>query len=204
MSRLAPTALAALAALGALAVAGAQPVLSAAAAANEALLADWDPIEVIDSRFEALVGDGDRRLKQVAYLDGARTEGVSWVWALGALTFTSGNCPTPGDWDATFLVGTGGPKRPRGATPLLAPSNHSNGQVVDGTGSAWVTCETTGRQLARVQVDELGHFVSKTKLVGEYQGQPLNSPNDAVFHSDGSIWFTDPQCGAPPARRARR
>lgn len=163
-----------------------------AAAANAELLADWDPIEVIDPSFLELVGP-ERRLRQVAYLEGARTEGVSWVWEVGALTFTSGNCPTPGDWDATFIVGTGGQKRPRGATPLLAPSNHSNGQVVDNTGKAWVSCETTGRQLSLVSVDELGHFVSKRTLVNSYNGKPLNSPNDAVFHSDGSIWFTDPQ-----------
>jgi gluconolactonase len=34
-----------------------------------------------------------------------------------------------------------------------------------------------------------------TVICDRYQGKRLNSPNDLVVKSDGSIWFTDPQFG---------
>jgi len=36
-----------------------------------------------------------------------------------------------------------------------------------------------------------------TVLSDSYNGNPLNSPNDVVVKSDGSIWFTDPTFGHP-------
>ena len=47
-----------------------------------------------------------------------------------------------------------------------------------------------------------------TVLADNYNGQPLNSPNDMRRHPDGSIWFTDPYYGAQlaeghPDRRRR-
>ena len=39
------------------------------------------------------------------------------------------------------------------------------------------------------------HDGSITVLASHYQGKRLNSPNDAVVKSDGSIWFTDPAYG---------
>ena len=35
-----------------------------------------------------------------------------------------------------------------------------------------------------------------TVIADNYNGQPLNSPNDIAPHKDGSIWFTDPYYGA--------
>ena len=32
-------------------------------------------------------------------------------------------------------------------------------------------------------------------MVDNFEGKPLNSPNDVVVKSDGSIWFTDPPFG---------
>ena len=34
-----------------------------------------------------------------------------------------------------------------------------------------------------------------TVLIDQYEGKRLNSPNDVVVHSNGSIWFTDPGYG---------
>merc|ERR1712046_200526 len=34
-----------------------------------------------------------------------------------------------------------------------------------------------------------------TQLISTYKGQKLNSPNDVVVKSDGTIWFTDPSYG---------
>ncbi len=69
------------------------------------------------------------------------------------------------------------------------PSNIADGQTTDLKGRL-LTAETTGR---RVSITELDGEV-KT-LVGFYQGKPLNSPNDLVVKSDGTVWFTDPSYG---------
>ncbi|CCB87098.1 putative uncharacterized protein [Parachlamydia acanthamoebae UV-7] len=69
------------------------------------------------------------------------------------------------------------------------PSNIADGQTIDSEGRL-LTAETTGR---RVSVTELTGEV-KT-LVGFYDGKPLNSPNDLVVKSDGTVWFTDPGYG---------
>ena len=53
-----------------------------------------------------------------------------------------------------------------------------------------MTCEHGGRRVSRTEHD--GRIVS---LASEYRGQRLNSPNDVVVRSDGSVWFTDPTYG---------
>lgn len=69
------------------------------------------------------------------------------------------------------------------------PSSIADGQTADLEGRL-LTAETTGR---RVSITELNGEV-KT-LVGFYDGKPLNSPNDLVVKSDGTVWFTDPSYG---------
>lgn len=69
------------------------------------------------------------------------------------------------------------------------PTNIADGQTIDLQGRL-LTAETTGR---RVSITELNGEV-KT-LAGFYQGKPLNSPNDVIVKSDGSVWFTDPGYG---------
>lgn len=69
------------------------------------------------------------------------------------------------------------------------PSSIADGQTADQQGRL-LTAETTGR---RVSITELDGTV-KT-LAGFYQGKPLNSPNDVIVKSDGSVWFTDPSYG---------
>ena len=69
------------------------------------------------------------------------------------------------------------------------PSNFSNGQTRDRQGRL-VTCEHGLRRVIRTEADG-----SITVLADSYQGKRLNSPNDVVVHSDGSIWFTDPTYG---------
>lgn len=69
------------------------------------------------------------------------------------------------------------------------PSNIADGQTADLKGRL-LTAETTGR---RVSVTELNGEV-KT-LIGFYEGKPLNSPNDVIVKSDGTVWFTDPNYG---------
>ncbi|MEP3112221.1 SMP-30/gluconolactonase/LRE family protein [Nisaea sp.] len=69
------------------------------------------------------------------------------------------------------------------------PSNFSNGQTRDRQGRL-VSCEHGGRRVTRTEYDG-----SSTVLMDRYDGKRLNSPNDVVVKSDGSVWFTDPPFG---------
>ncbi|WP_043360279.1 SMP-30/gluconolactonase/LRE family protein [Belnapia sp. F-4-1] len=69
------------------------------------------------------------------------------------------------------------------------PSNNANGHTRDREGRI-VACEHAGRRVVRFE-----HDGSTTVLADSYQGKRLNSPNDVVVKSDGSVWFTDPPFG---------
>ncbi|MBS7541635.1 SMP-30/gluconolactonase/LRE family protein [Ancylobacter oerskovii] len=69
------------------------------------------------------------------------------------------------------------------------PSDNSNGNTVDQEGRL-VTCEHRTRRVTRTEPD--GSVVS---LASHYEGRRLNSPNDVVVKSDGSLWFSDPTYG---------
>jgi gluconolactonase len=69
------------------------------------------------------------------------------------------------------------------------PSNFANGNTRDRQGRL-VTCEHGGRRIIRTEYDG-----SITVLADNLGGKRLNSPNDAVVKSDGSVWFTDPVFG---------
>ena len=69
------------------------------------------------------------------------------------------------------------------------PSNNANGLTRDRVGRL-VTCEHDSRRVTRTEYD--GEI---TVLCDSYDGKKLNSPNDVVVKSDGSIWFTDPPFG---------
>jgi gluconolactonase len=69
------------------------------------------------------------------------------------------------------------------------PSNFANGHTRDRQGRL-IGCEHGGRRVVRTEYDG-----SITVLMDSFQGRRLNSPNDVVVKSDGSIWFTDPAFG---------
>ncbi|HEY7904916.1 MAG TPA: SMP-30/gluconolactonase/LRE family protein [Casimicrobiaceae bacterium] len=69
------------------------------------------------------------------------------------------------------------------------PAMNSNGHTVDLQGRL-ITCEHRGRCVSRTEFDG-----SRTVLADRHEGKRLNSPNDVVVKSDGSIWFTDPTYG---------
>lgn len=69
------------------------------------------------------------------------------------------------------------------------PSNNANGHTRDRQGRL-IGCEHGGRRVIRTE-----HDGSITVIADSYQGKRLNSPNDVVVKSDGSIWFTDPTFG---------
>src|SRR4029077_9958311 len=70
-----------------------------------------------------------------------------------------------------------------------SPSFNSNGNTVDREGRL-VSCEHLMRRVTRTEQDG-----SITVLADHYDSHRLNSPNDAVVRSDGSIWFSDPIYG---------
>lgn len=76
-----------------------------------------------------------------------------------------------------------------GISAYRQPSNFANGHTRDRVGRL-VSCEHGTRRVTRTEWDG-----TITVLADRYQGKPLNSPNDVVVKSDGSIWFSDPHYG---------
>jgi gluconolactonase len=76
-----------------------------------------------------------------------------------------------------------------GASVFRKPSNFANGNTRDRQGRL-LTCEHGTRRVTRTEYDG-----TITVVADKFEGKPLNSPNDIVCKSDGSIWFSDPPFG---------
>jgi gluconolactonase len=70
-----------------------------------------------------------------------------------------------------------------------APSNYANGNARDLQGRL-ITCEHETRRVTRTEPDG-----AVTILIDQFEGKPLNAPNDVTVAPDGAIWFTDPGFG---------
>ncbi len=68
----------------------------------------------------------------------------------------------------------------------------SNGLTLDAQGRL-VICEHGNRRVSRMELTG----GERTTLVDKFEGKKLNSPNDLVYRSDGSLYFTDPPYGLP-------
>jgi gluconolactonase len=80
-----------------------------------------------------------------------------------------------------------------GRIEMIRPNSYlANGNSYDREGRL-VTCEHGTSRVTRT-----GHDGSVTVLASHYRGKELNSPNDIVVKSDGSIYFTDPNPGRCP------
>jgi gluconolactonase len=132
--------------------------------------------EVLDDRFAKVGGDGF--VERLHF--GTR-------WAEGPVYFAAGRflvwSDIPNDrmlrWDETT-----------GAVGVFrSPAGYSNGNTLDREGRM-ISCEHGNRRVTRTE-----HDGSITVIADRWQGRRLNSPNDAVVRSDGSIWFTDPAYG---------
>lgn len=69
-------------------------------------------------------------------------------------------------------------------------SGNSNGNTFDPQGRQ-VSCEHANRRIVRYELNG-----KVTVLASEFEGKPLNAPNDVVVHPDGGVWFTDPGYGS--------
>ena len=132
-------------------------------------------LEALDDRFSA---HGDSTVERL--YAGCR-------WAEGPVYVASGRylvwSDIPNDrllrWDeATGVVGV-----------FRHPAGYANGGTLDAQGRL-ISCEHGNRRVSRTE-----HDGSITTIADRFEGKRLNSPNDAVVRSDGSIWFTDPAYG---------
>jgi gluconolactonase len=147
--------------------------------------ADWQPsprypdpaIKILDPSFAAY-RVGSAKVERLA---------TGMRWSEGPVWFGDGRyllwSDIPNDrilrWDEeTGAVGV-----------FRKPSHNANGNTRDRQGRL-LTCEHDTRRVTRTEYDG-----TITVLADRYEGKPLNSPNDIVCKSDGSIWFTDPPFG---------
>jgi len=132
--------------------------------------------EVLDERFRVVRGDP---MVERLYGGCRWAEGPVYVPAGRYLVWSD----IPNDrmlrWDEpTGVVGV-----------FRQPAGYSNGNTLDAQGRL-VTCEHGGRRVSRTE-----HDGSISTVADRIDGKRLNSPNDVVVRSDGSIWFTDPAYG---------
>lgn len=132
--------------------------------------------EVIDPGFASFVL-GNAPVKQLA-TGFDWVEGPVWFGDAGCLLFSD----IPNNRIMRWTPGTG-------LTTYRAPSNYANGHTRDGSGRL-ISCEHGTRRVTRTEWNG-----SITVIADSFQGRRLNSPNDVVVHSDGSIWFSDPHYG---------
>jgi gluconolactonase len=144
-------------------------------------------VESNDPRFDKLIPKG-AVLEKLA--EGFKwSEGPVWVKKGGYLLFSDIPRNAVNRWQEgkgvkVFLKPSGYTgKKPRGGEP------GSNGLLLDPEGRL-VLCEHGDRRVTRLELDG-----KKTVLASRYEGKRLNSPNDAVFKSNGDLYFTDPPYG---------
>jgi gluconolactonase len=82
-----------------------------------------------------------------------------------------------------------------GVQEVMRPSNKGNGMTYDKDGRLLV-CEHSTSSLVRIDPDGTGS--GREVLASHYDGKELNSPNDVIEASDGSIYFSDPWYGRMP------
>jgi gluconolactonase len=81
-----------------------------------------------------------------------------------------------------------------GSQPFTGPESGSNGMTLDKLGRLTVAGHAA-RNVYRLE--SYSADAKETILADRYQGKRLNSPNDLVYKSDGSLYFTDPPYGLP-------
>ena len=133
-------------------------------------------VEIRDERFRQVVGY-DAPVEELA--GGFDfTEGAVWNHVEGCLIFSDMPGNVMRKWTAAD-----------GIQVFRQPSNMANGNTYDLQGRL-ITCEHATSRVTRTE-----HDGSITVLATQYDGKELNSPNDVIVKSDGSIYFSDPSFG---------
>jgi gluconolactonase len=143
-------------------------------------------IERIDPAFNALV-PADATIEKVAGGFGF-TEGPLWrpsgeLW-FSDLFANAVRSLTP-DGKSRIVIEEAGGKTTAPPGSYAGP----NGMVADKDGTVLV-CQHNDRRIARIDKD-----LHLTGVVEKFEGKRFNSPNDLVYRSDGSLYFTDPPFG---------
>ena len=81
-----------------------------------------------------------------------------------------------------------------GIVEVMKPSNKCNGLTLDADLNL-IVCEHWTSELVRASLNADGTEASREVIASHYEGTALNSPNDVVVKSDGSIYFSDPKYG---------
>ena len=132
--------------------------------------------EALDKRFPGIAGTG--AVERVA---------TGFRWAEGPAYFRAGRYLVFSDIPNNRMMRI--IEDDNHLSVFRTPSFNSNGNTVDRQGRQ-VTCEHGGRRVTRTELDG-----TVTVIADRYNGKRLNSPNDVVVASNGSIWFTDPTYG---------
>jgi gluconolactonase len=133
--------------------------------------------EILDPRFARLV-NGNANVERL-YTGCRWAEGPAW-FAAGRYVVWS---DIPNDRILRYDETDGS------VSVFRNPCGNTNGHTVDRQGRL-VSCEHSGRRVSRTEFDG-----TVTTIADRWNGKRLNSPNDVVVRSDGSIWFTDPAYG---------
>jgi gluconolactonase len=153
----------------------------------------FSQIQKLDPALDQLV-PANATLEKVATGFNKWTEGPVWT-RQGNLLFAeipANNIDQwiPGQTAQVFMH----PSGYKGSEPFKGPEPGSNGMTLDADGRVSVAGHA-GRTIWRMEsVDPQAKI---TILADSYQGKKLNSPNDLVYKSDGSLYFTDPPYGLP-------
>ena len=150
------------------------------------LLASVGTIRRLDSRLDSLI-PASAHIEKLA--GGFQfTEGPLWFPA-GYLWFSDviGNIVRQWSRDGvvTEILPEGGGKSTAPPGGFIGP----NGMIADRDGAV-LLCQHTNRRIARISRDR-----QISTVIDKYEGKKLNSPNDLVYRSDGSLYFTDPPYG---------
>ena len=133
-------------------------------------------IESLDKRFKGSVGTG--AVERIA---------TGFRWAEGPAYFPAGRYVIFSDIPNNRMMRL--LEDDNHLSVFRYPSLNSNGNMIDSQGRL-MTCEHTGRRVTRTELNG-----TITVIADSYNGKKLNSPNDVVVASNGSIWFTDPTYG---------
>lgn len=144
-----------------------------------------DPLLPLDPRFHELAPSG-ARLERL--MSGATwAEGPVWLPEDGSVLWSD----IPNDRVLRWA--------PDGSSGVLDhPADFQNGHTLDRAGRV-LACEHGERRISRRRPDG-----SRETVVDRHAGRRLNSPNDVIVKSDGTIWFSDPPYGIVSDREGHR